>query len=59
MRNLVLSPIFLHAGISPLGDESAFVLLSRRAVIDREPATGPKLLPAFRPFPNDRNVFLF
>ena len=45
MRNLVLSPIFfLHAGISPLGDESAFVLLSRRAVIDREPATGPTLL---------------
>ena len=46
MRNLVLSPIFfLHAGISPLGDESAFVLLSRRAVIDSgEPATGPTLL---------------
>ena len=46
MRNLVLSPIFFACRyISPLGDESAFVLLSRRAaVIDREPATGPTAL---------------
>ena len=44
MRNLVLSPIFFACRYISTWGWERIVLLSRRAVIDREPATGPTLL---------------